>query len=86
MEIPDRTCSGLATRAPALKNLGQPASQVSYFLVVTAMIAINSFTMKVLLRRVSEAFYSEVDFTNIVRSVLMQSSCHRKVVASTDSI
>ena len=30
-----------------VKKLGLPASQVSYFLVVTAMIAINSFMMKV---------------------------------------
>ena len=52
MEVTDRTCFGLTTRALALKNLVQPASQVSYFLVVTAMIAINSFTMKVLLRMV----------------------------------
>ena len=35
-----------------VKNLGPRASQVSYFLVVTAMIAINSFTMKVPLRSV----------------------------------
>ena len=47
MEVTDCTCVGLTMRAPALKSRGPPASQVSYFLVVTAIIAINSFTMKV---------------------------------------